>query len=76
MTHRLENFDEHPFPRVAARREVGPGESHHAAGRPAHPAFLMLCYFIAYVDRVNAGFAALQMNKNVGLGAVRIGGRI
>ena len=23
--------------------------------------FLMLCYFIAFVDRVNVGFAALQM---------------
>jgi MFS transporter, ACS family, tartrate transporter len=31
--------------------------------------FLMLCYFIAFVDRVNAGFAALQMNKDVGLSA-------
>jgi MFS family permease len=29
--------------------------------------FLMLCYFIAFVDRVNAGFAALQMNKDIGL---------
>ena len=29
--------------------------------------FLMLCYFIAFVDRVNAGFAALQMNQDVGL---------
>src|SRR3954463_10591712 len=29
--------------------------------------FLMLCYFVAFVDRVNAGFAALQMNKDVGL---------
>ena len=29
--------------------------------------FFMLCYFIAYVDRVNAGFAALQMNKDLGL---------
>jgi MFS family permease len=29
--------------------------------------FLMLCYFTAFVDRVNAGFAALQMNKDVGL---------
>ena len=27
----------------------------------------MVCYFIAYVDRVNAGFAALQMNKDLGL---------
>ena len=29
--------------------------------------FLMFCYFIAFVDRVNAGFAALQMNKDIGL---------
>jgi MFS transporter, ACS family, tartrate transporter len=29
--------------------------------------FFMLCYFISYVDRVNAGFAALQMNKDLGL---------
>ena len=40
--------------------------------------FLMLCYFIAYVDRVNAGFAALQMNRDIGLsGAVfGIGGSL
>jgi len=25
--------------------------------------FLMICYIIAYIDRVNAGFAALQMNQ-------------
>ena len=29
--------------------------------------FFMLCYFISYVDRVNAGFAALQMNKDLRL---------
>ena len=29
--------------------------------------FLILCYFIAYVDRVNIGFAALTMNADVGL---------
>ena len=29
--------------------------------------FLMVCYFIAYVDRVNSGFAALTMNKDLGL---------
>jgi MFS transporter, ACS family, tartrate transporter len=28
--------------------------------------FLMLCYFIAYVDRVNVGFAALTMNRDLG----------
>lgn len=35
--------------------------------------FLMLCYFIAFVDRVNAGFAALQMNKDIGLTAAAFG---
>jgi MFS family permease len=29
--------------------------------------FLMLAYFIAFIDRVNAGFAALQMNHDIGL---------
>jgi len=29
--------------------------------------FVMLLYFIAYVDRVNIGFAALTMNKDIGL---------
>ena len=35
--------------------------------------FLMLCYFIAFVDRVNAGFAALDMNKDIGLSAAAFG---
>jgi MFS family permease len=29
--------------------------------------FLMLCYFVAYLDRVNISFAALQMNTDLGL---------
>jgi MFS family permease len=29
--------------------------------------FLMLCYFVAYLDRVNVGFAALRMNQDLGL---------
>jgi ACS family tartrate transporter-like MFS transporter len=29
--------------------------------------FLILCYFIAYLDRVNVGFAALEMNRDLGL---------
>jgi len=29
--------------------------------------FLMLCYFVAYLDRVNVGFAKLQMNAALGL---------
>ncbi|WGS48099.1 MFS transporter [Paraburkholderia sp. D15] len=35
--------------------------------------FLMLCYFVAYLDRVNVGFAALQMNKALGFSASAFG---
>ncbi|CAO4178477.1 MFS transporter [Methylorubrum populi] len=35
--------------------------------------FLMLCYFFAYLDRVNVGFAALTMNRDVGLSASAYG---
>lgn len=35
--------------------------------------FLMLCYFVAYLDRVNVGFAALEMNKELGLSSVAYG---
>jgi len=31
--------------------------------------FLMLCYFFCFLDRVNVGFAALQMNKDLGFTA-------
>ncbi len=29
--------------------------------------FLMVCYLVSFIDRVNAGFAAFQMNKALGL---------
>jgi MFS family permease len=35
--------------------------------------FLMLCYFVAYLDRVNVGFASLQMNKALGLNGAAYG---
>ena len=35
--------------------------------------FLVVCYFIAYVDRVNVGFAALTMNKDLGLSQAMFG---
>lgn len=35
--------------------------------------FLVLCYFVAYLDRVNVGFAALQMNKALDLSASAFG---
>ena len=28
--------------------------------------FIMLLYFVAYIDRVNIGFASLTMNKQLG----------
>jgi MFS transporter, ACS family, tartrate transporter len=35
--------------------------------------FLIVCYFIAYLDRVNVGFAALTMNKDLGLSQTAFG---
>jgi ACS family tartrate transporter-like MFS transporter len=35
--------------------------------------FLLLLYVVAYVDRVNIGFAALQMNEDLGLSAAMYG---
>lgn len=35
--------------------------------------FLIVCYFVAYLDRVNVGFAALQMNQDLGLSAAMYG---
>ncbi len=36
--------------------------------------FLMLCYFIAYLDRVNVGFAGASMRQDLGLSAAAFGG--
>jgi len=35
--------------------------------------FLILCFLVAYLDRVNVGFAALTMNKELGLTAEMYG---
>ena len=34
---------------------------------------LMLCYFVAFLDRVNVGFAALAMNRDLGFNAAIFG---
>jgi sugar phosphate permease len=36
--------------------------------------FLMLCYFIAYLDRVNIGFAGATMRTDLNLSATAFGG--
>jgi MFS transporter, ACS family, tartrate transporter len=35
--------------------------------------FLIVCYFVAYLDRVNVGFAALAMNHDLGLSQTAFG---
>jgi hypothetical protein len=35
--------------------------------------FLLLCYIIAYLDRVNVGVAGLTMNKDLGLSPSEFG---
>ena len=35
--------------------------------------FLVLCYFAAFLDRVNVGFAALTMREDIGLSATAFG---
>ena len=35
--------------------------------------FFIICYFVSFLDRVNVGFAALQMNKDIGLSASAFG---
>jgi ACS family tartrate transporter-like MFS transporter len=35
--------------------------------------FLIVCYFIAYLDRVNVSFAALAMNQDLGLSQTAFG---
>lgn len=35
--------------------------------------FLIACYFVAYLDRVNVSFAALTMNRDLGLSASQYG---
>ena len=35
--------------------------------------FLMICYFVAYLDRVNVSFAALTMRADIGLSETAYG---
>lgn len=35
--------------------------------------FLMACYFVAFLDRVNVGFAHLQMSKSLGMSETAFG---
>lgn len=41
--------------------------------RRNHLPFLIVCYFVAYLDRVNIGFAALTMNADLAINAEAFG---
>ncbi len=51
---------------MAPAVEAIESETMRRVGRRLIP-LLMVCYFAAYLDRVNVGFAALTMNKALGL---------
>jgi MFS transporter, ACS family, tartrate transporter len=53
---------------MASAAEAIESETMRRVGRRLIP-LLMVCYFAAYLDRVNVGFAALTMNKALGLSA-------
>lgn len=35
--------------------------------------FIFLCYVVSYLDRINVGFAGLQMNRDLGLTPTQFG---
>src|SRR5882724_3770907 len=60
-----------------ANPSVAPGDIESATMRTVTwrlVPFLMLCYFIAYLDRVNVGFAGASMRQDLGLSAAAFGG--
>ncbi len=61
-------------PNTAPAVEAIESETMRRVGRRLIP-LLMICYFAAYLDRVNVGFAALTMNKALGLSAEIFGDR-
>src|SRR5271166_1527540 len=59
-------------PNMAPAVEAIESETMRRVGRRLIP-LLMVCYFTAYLDRVNVGFAALTMNKALGFSAAVFG---
>ena len=57
---------------VTAQERVLQQSASAKVGRHLLP-FLVICYFAAYLDRVNVGFAALTMNADLGIGPEAFG---
>jgi ACS family tartrate transporter-like MFS transporter len=51
----------------------GHASARHQQGNRRIVPFVALCYFLCYFDRVNVGFAALQMNSDLGFTATIFG---
>src|SRR5689334_19081660 len=58
--------------RMTEGLQADPAATLAAARRRLIP-FLFLLYIVAYLDRINVGFAALQMNRALGLSATAYG---
>ena len=66
---------------MLATKKTEETHAHHRPGGSGHIRrvsyrllpFLMLAYLVCYIDRVNAGFAALQMNKALGISPATFG---
>jgi MFS transporter, ACS family, tartrate transporter len=55
-----------PEPEISAGSAAGlPSSTMRRVGKRLIP-FLLLCYFISFLDRINVSFAALQMNRDLG----------
>ena len=69
----------HPQISPSASGSNSPGDTHELETRTIRKVtarlipFLIVCYFVAYLDRVNVGFAAITMNKDLGLTASMYG---
>jgi MFS family permease len=62
-----------PVPEIPERGLEGIEESTMRRVTNRLVPFLMFCYFVNYLDRVNVGFAALQMNGDLKLNAEAFG---
>jgi MFS transporter, ACS family, tartrate transporter len=58
---------------AAASRALGPAERAIVRARRRLIPFLLVCYVVAYLDRVNIGFAAKSLGRDLGLSDAEYG---
>ena len=78
ISHALHAGDDAPRADAQSAAQLA-GEDYAASERTLAKAFrrilpfIFVCYVISYLDRTNVGFAALTMNKDLGLTAEQFG---